>query len=149
MMIPLMLLGSPQKPQKIDITLQQVLTDLKRDKILNRAKKYIGTRYVYGASPKTTRCFDCSSFVKRVYSPIKKLPRTSREQVKVGKTVSKSHLKPGDLLFFAKRKRITHVGIYVGGGKFIHASSAKRKVTVSSLNKKYYKRHLKKIKRIL
>ncbi len=108
------------------------------------AKKYLGTRYVYGASSKTTKCFDCSSFVQRVYrNHGKKLPRTSRSQSKVGKGVAKRNLKPGDLLFFSTRrmKGIGHVGIYLGKNKFIHASSTKKKIIISSLSKRYYKSH--------
>ena len=122
-----------------------------KSKVISTAKRYLGTRYRYGASSKTTKCFDCSSFTQRVYkSHGKKLPRTSRNQSKIGKRVSKKNLRPGDLLFFSTRrtKGVGHVGIYLGGNKFIHASSTKKKIIISSLSKKYYKSHYKWARRI-
>jgi cell wall-associated NlpC family hydrolase len=107
---------------------------------------------VYGASCKTTRCFDCSSFVKHAYKGVKKLPRTSREQYKLGKKIRKKDILEGDLLFFyksKKSKRVTHVGMYIGDGKFIHASSKAKKVIISSIDKYYYRTHLKGIKRVI
>lgn len=109
---------------------------------IQKAKKYLGTRYIYGASTRTTKRFDCSSFVKHVYKD-KKLPRTSREQFKVGIKRSKNTCKTGDLIFFADNKRyIGHVGIIIDPKKklMIHASSARGKVVISSYNTKYYNR---------
>ena len=117
--------------------------------IIRTAKKYLGTRYVYGANSR--RAVDCSSFVQQVYKKHKKkLPRTSREQAKVGKHIPKSKLKPGDLVFFSsKRTRgVAHVGIYIGSGKFIHASSAKKRVVITKLNKRYYVSHYKGARRL-
>ena len=113
---------------------------------LTAAKKQLGKRYVYGATGPYT--FDCSGFTSYV---CKKngvcLPRTSINQSKVGKRVSRHNLKAGDLVFFdtSKRRRgyINHVGIYMGNNKFIHASSAKKKVVVSSLEKPFYKARFK------
>lgn len=111
--------------------------------LVNIAKQYLGSRYVWGASgPKT---FDCSGFTQFVYNKMSiSIPRTSRTQGKYGKYVSRSELIPGDLIFFdtsgVYNKVITHCGIYIGSGKFIHASSSKSKmaVTISSLNTGYY-----------
>jgi len=117
--------------------------------IVKTAKKYIGTRYKYGANSR--HAVDCSSFVQRVFKQVHtKLPRTSREQAKVGKRVKKSELKPGDLVFFSSKKTrgVAHVGIYIGGGKFIHASSGAKKVTITPLNKRYYKKHFKGARRV-
>ena len=71
--------------------------------IVKFAKKHLGTRYKYGASTKTTKRFDCSSYVKYVYKKTKgkTLPRTSRQQAKVGKHVAKKNAKVGDLIFFS------------------------------------------------
>ncbi|MEA3417806.1 MAG: LysM peptidoglycan-binding domain-containing protein [Campylobacterota bacterium] len=110
------------------------------------AKKHLGKRYVWGATGPYK--FDCSGFTSYV---CKKngvcLPRTSIKQSKVGKRVNRSHLKPGDLVFFdtSKRRRgyVNHVGIYIGNNKFIHASSAKKKVVVTSLSKPFYKSRFK------
>ena len=77
------------------------------------------------------------------------LPRTSKQQYQVGKQVL-SNLQFGDLLFFSKygpAYQVTHVGIFIGGDKFVH-SSASRGVTISSMNKRYYRTRLKGAKRI-
>lgn len=113
---------------------------------LTAAKKQLGKRYVWGATGPYT--FDCSGFTSYV---CKKngvcLPRTSINQSKVGKRVSRNNLKAGDLVFFdtSKRRRgyINHVGIYMGNNKFIHASSAKKKVVITSLEKPFYKSRFK------
>ena len=114
-------------------------------KITSVAKDKLGRRYVWGATGKKNT-FDCSGFTKYVY---KKngidIPRTSINQSKYGKFVSRENLKKGDLVFFDTSKKrkgyVNHVGIYLGNGKFIHASSAKKKVVVSSLSKFYAKRY--------
>ncbi|QQE75494.1 C40 family peptidase [Brevibacillus composti] len=97
------------------------------DRVINVGKKYLGTPYKFGSSSSTTRTFDCSSFVQRVYRVAvnKKLPRTSRSQAKVGTKIAKSNLKKGDLVFFkanryTKSTRITHVAIYAGNNKLLH-----------------------------
>lgn len=108
--------------------------------LLDKAQQFLGVRYRYGGT--TSRGFDCSGFVSSVFSSQGvKLPRTSAEQSGVGKAVSKSDLNKGDLVFFATRgRRVSHVGIYMGNGKFIHASSGGGKVKVDSLNDGYYAR---------
>lgn len=117
----------------------------KSKNIIKLAKKKLGKRYVWGAvGQKNT--FDCSGLTKYVYKQHGiNLPRTSINQSKFGKHVSRSQLKPGDLVFFDTSKRrkgyVNHVGIYLGNGKFLHASSAKKKVVVSNLSKFYAQRY--------
>lgn len=106
------------------------------------AKKHLGQKYVWGGNG--NRGYDCSGFTKEVFE--KKginIPRRSWKQAKVGKRISKKNLKKGDLIFFnsKKQKRINHVGIYLGNGKFIHASRFHRKIVISRL--KEYKRYFK------
>jgi cell wall-associated NlpC family hydrolase len=114
--------------------------------LLQEAKGHLGKRYVWGAIGPWR--FDCSGFTSYVCrkSGIH-IPRTSIKQGRVGKKVSRSQLKKGDLVFFdtsrGRRGYINHVGIYIGGQKFIHASSAKRRVVISSLNKRFYKARFK------
>lgn len=108
--------------------------------LLESAASMMGTRYRYGSSSRSAT--DCSGFTSQVFRTQGiKIPRTSRDQAKVGSAVSKDALKPGDLVFFNTRgSRISHVGIYKGNGQFYHASSGQGKVTVSSLNDGYYSR---------
>ena len=114
-------------------------------KITSLAKTKLGKRYVWGASG-NKNTYDCSSFVKYVYKKNGiELPRTSIMQSKVGKYVKRDELQKGDLIFFDTSKRrkgyVNHVGIYLGDNKFIHASSAKKKVVVSNLSKFYAQRY--------
>ncbi|UZW14261.1 C40 family peptidase [Clostridium pasteurianum] len=101
--------------------------------VVSYAKKFIGVNYVYGGeSPKG---FDCSGFTKYVYNHFEvKLPHHAADQYKYGKSVSKSNLKAGDLVFFGKSASgIYHVGIYIGDGKFIHAPEPGEKVKITAL----------------
>ena len=124
-------------------------TSSKADKIVATAKKYIGVPYVWGGeSPKG---FDCSGYVQYVFKMHGiSLNRTTETQYKHGSYVSKSNLKPGDLVFFQNTYRagISHVGIYIGSGQFIHASSSKG-VTISNLSSSYYTSHYYGARRIL
>lgn len=113
----------------------------KSNRLLAQAFRLKGVPYRYGMS--STRGSDCSGFTSLVYrSQGVSLPRTSREQSRVGAKVSKDSLQKGDLVFFKTNRgtRINHVGIYIGDGKFIHASSGGGKVQVNSLNEGYYNR---------
>jgi len=115
-----------------------------KNKIEQDAKRFLGIRYVWGATGPNK--FDCSGFTQWVYrdSGIK-IPRVSRDQAKVGQYVSYSNLKKGDMVFFDTKKRktgrVTHVGIYLGNNNFIHASSGAKKVVIYNFNSKpYYKK---------
>ncbi len=116
--------------------------------IVATAKKYLGVPYKYGgASPKG---FDCSGFVMFVYNEHgKKLPRSADKQYKVGKAVKTKNLALGDLVFFTTtEKGASHVGIFVGGSKFIHSSSS-RGVIISALGDMYWKPRYLGARRIL
>ncbi|MDP1512998.1 C40 family peptidase [Paenibacillus sp. CMAA1739] len=123
-------------------------------KVIDYGKKYMGTPYKFGASTSTTRNFDCSSFMKHIFKKYGvDLPRTSVEQSKVGHAVSKSNLKKGDLVFFSSGSRatghnITHVAVYMGGGKILHTYGAPG-VTISDLNSGNWKRTYIKARRVL
>ena len=107
------------------------------------AKRFLGTRYVWGAS--RPGAFDCSGFTQYVMRHAKgrSIPRVSRRQAYYGRYVSRRNLRAGDLIFFdtSRRRRgyVNHVGIYIGNGKFIHASSGKHRVVITSLNKPFYR----------
>lgn len=109
------------------------------DRILSKAQSFRGVRYRWGASSRSAT--DCSGFTSQVFkSQGFRLPRTSAEQSQVGAKVSRGELKKGDLVFFRTRRgvRVSHVGIYMGNGRFIHASSGGGHVQVNSLADGYY-----------
>jgi len=123
-----------------------------KNRIVKNAKRYLGGKYVWGGTKPSG--FDCSGYVKYIYAQQGiYLPRTAYEQSKVGKYVSKYHLKKGDLLFFLTDKKrhipITHVGLYIGNDKFIHAASRKKGIIISSFSKSKYRKYFVKAKRII
>jgi len=116
--------------------------------VIATGKQYIGVKYVYGGT--TPAGFDCSGFTQYVFAKNGvNLPRVSRDQFKVGMSVSFNNLRSGDLVFFslAKNGVIDHVGIYVGNGQFINASSSKG-VTIYTLGN-YWKSAYVGAKRVL
>jgi len=109
--------------------------------LVRTAYAFRGARYRTGGV--SAGGFDCSGFVKYLYAKQGvDLPHSSRAQYNYGKHVAKTDLKPGDLLFFSGTYRhgISHVGIYIGDGKFIHASTHSTGVRVDELNSAYYRR---------
>lgn len=106
--------------------------------IIQQAMAYLGHPYRRGGT--SARGFDCSGFTTYIYRQHGiQLPRTSASQAGVGKPVPRNQLQPGDLVFFRTRGRgISHVGIYIGNGKFVHSSSARGRVRVDTLNSGYY-----------
>ena len=109
--------------------------------IVAYAKQFLGTPYVYGGNG--PNCFDCSGFTKYVYAHFGvTLNRTATDQLANGTSVSKSQLQPGDLVFFRANttKPVSHVGIYIGGGQFIHASTNTYSVQIDTLASGYYSR---------
>lgn len=109
--------------------------------IIATGQKYMGVPYVWGGE--TPSGFDCSGFTQYVMKENGiQLPRTAAEQYAVGTPVDKANLKVGDLVFFTTYKPgASHVGFYMGGGKFLHASSAAAKVTTNSLDEQFYTDH--------
>jgi len=112
--------------------------------IVEYAKKFQGTKYVYGGTS-LTKGVDCSGFTQQVMKIFQiKVDRTAKSQSNNGNKVNKSDLKAGDLVFFdtsgANTGNICHAGIYIGNGQFIHASSGKaNEVTISDLTSGFYK----------
>ena len=110
--------------------------------LIQTALGKIGCRYRMGAVGPNV--FDCSSFTRWVYRQNgKSLPRTASAQYSSTTRVSKAGLSAGDLVFFAGtyKSGISHVGIYIGNGQFVHAANSSTGVTVSSLNSGYYASH--------
>ena len=108
--------------------------------IIDTAQAMLGVNYYYGGtSPKTG--FDCSGLVYYTYKKQGiKLPRTTTGQLKSVKRIYKSSLRPGDLVFFAiNHVTVSHVGIYLGNGQFIHSPSTGKKVNITSMNSDYWR----------
>jgi cell wall-associated NlpC family hydrolase len=106
-----------------------------RDSIVSMARSQIGTRYKLGGTA-PNRALDCSGLVKYVMSALDViLPRTARQQATVGQEVPKdlAALKPGDLLTFGRGKKVSHIGIYVGDGRMVHASTSQHRVIETQL----------------
>ena len=108
----------------------------KGSEVVAMAKKYLGSRYVYGGSSPSG--FDCSGFTMYIYKQFGvSLPHSATAQSSKGTKVEKKNLQPGDIVFFTNYKTgkgIGHCGIYIGGGQFIHASTEKTGVITTSLN---------------
>ncbi|HEX5727678.1 MAG TPA: C40 family peptidase [Longimicrobiaceae bacterium] len=101
------------------------------------ARAQLGRRYVWGGnSPEEG--FDCSGFLKYLMRAFGvQLPRTANEQAQVGVEVprDRSLLRPGDILTFGRGRRVTHVGVYIGNGRYIHASSRQRRIVEASMDR--------------
>lgn len=109
----------------------------KGSEVVNYAYKFIGKPYVYGAAGPNE--FDCSGLTQYVYNRFGiDLSRTTYSQVNQGVEVDRSNLIAGDLVFFNTEGSISHVGIYIGNGEFIHAPRTGKPVMVSSLDDGYY-----------
>ncbi|GAB3054995.1 C40 family peptidase [Stenotrophomonas tumulicola] len=119
--------------------------------VLMRAIGLVGTPYLYGGNTPESG-FDCSGLVTYVYREMVdlKLPRTSRELAAVqGPKIEPRRLATGDLVFFGSRGNVSHVGIYVGEGRFVHAPSTGGTVRLDSLGGHYWKDHYTGAKRVL
>lgn len=111
-------------------------------------KDWKGVKYKFGGSSKNG--IDCSAFVQKTFREKLniKIPRTTSLQSRIGEEISIDNLEMGDLVFFKTGFNSRHVGIYLEGGKFLHAST-KRGVTISRLDNIYYSKHFWKIKRVI
>jgi len=122
---------------------QEVMSGDDGNKVVQQALRYKGTRYKYGGT--TKHGMDCSGLVARVWSDLKmkKIPRVSSALYNSGRAVHLDELRPGDLVFFKNtyKRGISHVGVYAGNNKFIHAANHHKGVTVARLSDPYYQLH--------
>lgn len=123
-----------EEANKVGKTYQ--ISEIDKQKLLEDAKYFKGGKYVWGGT--TPEGFDCSGYVQYLYKKHNiNLPRTAWAQSKKGQFVEKENLQKGDLLFFLTDKKrgipITHVGIYIGNGNFIHAASKDKGIIISPL----------------
>jgi hypothetical protein len=111
-----------------------------RKEIVRTAESFIGVKYLWGGTS-TEEGFDCSGLTMAVYRHNGlDLPRSSKEQFESGTPVGREDLRPGDLVFFMTSgvKKVSHVGVYVGDGKFIHAPSRGKKICTAALSQRYF-----------
>lgn len=110
-----------------------------QDRLSKAIAYWMGTPHKLGGTSKEG--IDCSALVQRIYLSVYgiKLPRSTKEQMKIGRAIPKRKLTRGDLVFFKTGFSKRHVGIYIGDGRFVHTSS-KRGVMISQLNSLYWKK---------
>lgn len=121
---------------------QQKTPDFSADNVKllkTKAFGFLGTRYRFGGTSRNG--LDCSAFVQKVFNEMDvALPRTAREQFEKGELVTRGDMQKGDLVFFRTYASFpSHVGIYLGGNRMIHASSRDRRVVISSVDTPYYR----------
>jgi murein DD-endopeptidase len=125
----------PREPEAVEVQLPNKLGD----EVALRAIAQVGKPYRYGGAD--LKGFDCSGLVFFVHNDLGiAVPRTASQQYAASTPVNVQKLMPGDLLFFhtLRRKRISHVGIYAGGGRFVHAPQTGGRIEVRELNDEYY-----------
>ncbi len=112
-----------------------------RNRLVEEALSYVGSYYRYAGTSREGG-FDCSGLVYRVYLDIigVRFPRMVPDMYNTGQPIAKSELLPGDLVFFNTLGYVSHVGMYIGNGKFVHAENEKTGVIVTSLSRNYYVR---------
>ena len=114
-----------------------------KQSVIKTAKRMLGVKYRYGGTS-PYKGFDCSGLVQYSHKLAGiNLPRTTGQQYKATRPISRRYLKAGDLVFFkiAVSRAVSHVGIYLGNNKFIHAPSSGKRVKISSLKEKYWQKH--------
>ena len=114
---------------------RMLMKPAQRDSLVDLARSQVGLKYRYGAKT-PGKAFDCSGLVQWLLERFDlSIPRTSREQAKQGVPIAKdpSQLRPGDLLFFGRGTRVTHVGIYIGDGKYVQAANRRAGVIETPL----------------
>ncbi|MDF2565774.1 MAG: hypothetical protein K0Q53_2178 [Massilibacillus sp.] len=116
--------------------------------IITTSRKYLGVPYKFGGT--TPKGFDCSGYLQYIFAENgMKIPRTADEQYKIGTSITQPQLQSGDLVFFTTyEKGASHCGLYIGDGKFIHASSSKG-IHIDELNNSYWKPRYIGAKRII
>ena len=111
-----------------------------RGDLIMNAMSLIGLSYRFGGNS-PTQGLDCSGFMQYIFKRSMgiTLPRTSAEMATVGQQVDRANLKPGDMVFFGGGGRVSHVGMYIGNDRFIHAPRTGRDIEITSMNGTYWK----------
>jgi len=129
------------EPRGIDLSVGDAIAEL--------AMGMVGTRYRYGGTD-PTEGFDCSGLVFYAYTQAGyEVPRTSQEQFRAARKIALGDAGAGDLMFFQDQTKLSHVGIYLGDGMFVHAPASGQNVAVASVDSPYYQQHLVAVGRLL
>ncbi|MEX1993243.1 MAG: C40 family peptidase [Steroidobacteraceae bacterium] len=140
--------GTPAMPEPAAIE-PAPATSAASGAIAKLALSMVGVRYRYGGADPAAG-FDCSGLVYYTYtSNGHSVPRTSREQLKAARQIALAQAAEGDLVFFQDQAKLSHVGIYLGDGRFVHAPSSGGSVSVANIDTPYYQRHLIAVGRLL
>ncbi|NMG54983.1 C40 family peptidase [Aromatoleum aromaticum] len=119
--------------------------------LMNQGMEYLGIRYRFGGNSPATG-LDCSGLVQNVFRNALglNLPRTAREMARLGDKVGLQDLKPGDLVFFnTMRRTFSHVGIYMGEGRFLHAPASGGRVRIDEIGERYWSQRFNGARRLL
>ena len=131
-----------EKNQRLLIsgTSSEIRTVKLQNALLKSFENWKGTRYAFGGD--SSRGIDCSALTRRVYREVFsfELPRVTKDQIKVGRHVSRNNLKPGDILYFRPDGKYNHTAVYLGNSLFINASSSKG-VILSSMEHSYWSKY--------
>ena len=124
----------------ISSTSSEIRTVKLQNALLKSFENWKGTRYAFGGD--SSRGIDCSALTRRVYREVFsfELPRVTKDQIKVGRHVSRNNLKPGDILYFRPDGKYNHTAVYLGNSLFINASSSKG-VILSSMEHSYWSKY--------
>jgi len=129
------------EPRGLDMSVGTAIAEL--------AMGMVGTRYRYGGTD-PTEGFDCSGLVFYAYNQAGyEVPRTSQEQFRAARKIAIGEAGAGDIMFFQDQAKLSHVGIYLGDGLFVHAPATGQRVAVASLDAPYYQEHLVAVGRLL
>ena len=133
----------PSKLQRYALGAQEVFTATRSgvETLFDKGFSFLGIRYLHGGDGPSTGGFDCSGLVRKVFGDALglNLPRTAAEMAKLGNRVNREELKPGDLVFFnTMRRAFSHVGIYLGENRFLHAPSTGGFVRVENMDNAYW-----------
>ena len=127
------------------------ITSANQQAVIQTAKKMLGVKYRYGGTS-PSRGFDCSGLVQYSHKAAGiNLPRTTGQQFASARRISRKYLRAGDLVFFktSPSRAVSHVGIYLGNYKFIHAPSSGKRVKISSMRSKYWRKRYSGAGRVL
>lgn len=132
-------------------TESEVAHSVAMDELLLQAMTLIGVAYKFGGS-NPIRGLDCSGFIQYIFKQSLNLsmPRTAAEQARIGVPVTLQELKPGDLVFFNTRHgRNSHVGLYLGDDKFIHAPRTGKYIEIGNIKSSYWAKHYNGARRVI